>query len=96
MASRRCRVYAGQTMYTIKRAAELTGIGLASLRAWERRYGVVPPSRTESRYRLYSDNDVRALSIMAALVDCLPEAALRQDPGVDPLTELAQFLERAR
>ncbi|KGN39677.1 MerR family transcriptional regulator [Knoellia aerolata] len=56
-------------MYTIKRAAELTGIGLATLRAWERRYGVVSPSRTESRYRLYSDNDVRALSIMASLVD---------------------------
>lgn len=55
-------------MYTIKRTAELTGIGLSTLRAWERRYGVVSPSRSEGRYRLYSDADVRALSIMAALV----------------------------
>ena len=56
-------------MYTIKRAAELTSIGVATLRAWERRYGVVAPSRSEGRYRLYSDDDVRALSIMAALVN---------------------------
>ncbi|MFW5472953.1 MerR family transcriptional regulator [Knoellia sp. CPCC 206450] len=55
-------------MYTIKRAAELTGIGLPTLRAWERRYGVVAPVRSEGHYRLYSDSDVRALSIMAALV----------------------------
>jgi methanogenic corrinoid protein MtbC1 len=56
-------------MYTIKRTAELTSIGVATLRAWERRYGVVAPSRSEGRYRLYSDEDVRALSIMAALVN---------------------------
>lgn len=55
-------------MYTIKRAAELTGIGLPTLRAWERRYGVVSPVRSEGHYRLYSDSDLRALSIMAALV----------------------------
>ncbi len=28
-------------MYTIKRAAEVTGISVATLRAWESRYGVV-------------------------------------------------------
>ena len=55
-------------MYTIKHAAELTGIGVATLRAWERRYAVVTPSRSQGRYRLYSDADVRALSIMTALV----------------------------
>ncbi|WP_371417972.1 MerR family DNA-binding transcriptional regulator, partial [Janibacter hoylei] len=27
-------------MYTIKRAAELTGVSAATLRAWERRYDV--------------------------------------------------------
>ncbi|MEO7268257.1 MAG: MerR family transcriptional regulator [Knoellia sp.] len=55
-------------MYTIKRVAELTGIGLSTLRAWERRYGVVSPARSEGHYRLYSDADVRALAIMASLV----------------------------
>jgi len=56
-------------MYTIKRAAELTGISLPTLRAWERRYGVVNPVRSEGRYRLYSAEDLRALGIMSALVN---------------------------
>lgn len=56
-------------MYTIKRAAELTGVSLSTLRAWERRYGVVKPARSDGRYRLYSAEDLRALAIMAALVN---------------------------
>ena len=40
-------------MFTIKRAAELTGLPVATLRAWERRYGVVAPIRSEGGYRLY-------------------------------------------
>ncbi|MDV3222215.1 MerR family transcriptional regulator [Intrasporangium sp.] len=56
-------------MYTIKRAAELTGVSLSTLRAWERRYGVVTPARSDGRYRLYSAEDLRTLAIMAALVN---------------------------
>ena len=55
-------------MYTIKRAAELTGISVATLRAWERRYGVVAPKRSDGGYRLYGPEDVRALAIMNSLV----------------------------
>ena len=42
-------------MHTVKRAAELTGVPAATLRVWERRYGVVTPSRTEGGYRVYDD-----------------------------------------
>ncbi|NUO35009.1 MAG: MerR family transcriptional regulator [Dermatophilaceae bacterium] len=56
-------------MYTIKRAAELTGISVATLRAWERRYGVVSPKRSDGGYRLYGAEDVRALAIMNSLVN---------------------------
>ena len=38
--------------------AALTGVSPATLRAWERRYTVVEPERTESQYRLYDDADV--------------------------------------
>lgn len=55
-------------MYTIKRAAELTGVPVATLRAWERRYGVVTPKRTDGGYRLYDSDAVRALTLMNALV----------------------------
>lgn len=36
----------------------MTGVPAARLRAWERRYGVPNPDRTDSSYRLYSDTDV--------------------------------------
>ena len=55
-------------MYTIKHAAEMIGVNVATLRAWERRYGIAVPQRTESGYRLYDDEALRALSTMNALV----------------------------
>ena len=55
-------------MYTIKRAAELTGISVATLRAWERRYAVVRPRRSDGGYRIYDSDDVRALETMNSLV----------------------------
>ena len=56
-------------MYTIKQAARLTGVSEASLRGWERRYGVVVPHRTESGYRVYDEDALAALSTMRRLVD---------------------------
>jgi MerR family transcriptional regulator, light-induced transcriptional regulator len=56
-------------MYTIKQAARLTGVPESSLRAWERRYGVVAPRRTESGYRVYDDDALAALSTMRRLVE---------------------------
>jgi len=48
--------------YRIKRVAQITGINPATLRAWERRYNLIAPGRTESGYRVYSDEDVAVLS----------------------------------
>jgi DNA-binding transcriptional MerR regulator/methylmalonyl-CoA mutase cobalamin-binding subunit len=56
-------------MYTIKHAAELTGLSATTMRAWERRYGVVSPHRTETGYRVYDADAVRTLCVMASLVD---------------------------
>lgn len=54
--------------YTVKQVADLTGVPAPTLRAWERRYGVVAPRRSSSRYRLYDDGEVARLSRMATLV----------------------------
>ncbi|MCV7192934.1 MerR family transcriptional regulator [Mycolicibacterium brumae] len=56
-------------MYTIKHAASQVGITAATLRAWERRYGVINPHRTEGGYRVYGDEDVVVLRVMKELVD---------------------------
>ena len=55
-------------MYTIRQAARLTGVSEASLRAWERRYGVVVPHRNDSGYRLYDEEALAAVSTMRRLV----------------------------
>jgi MerR family transcriptional regulator, light-induced transcriptional regulator len=56
-------------MFTIKEASARTGVPVASLRAWERRYGVVTPARTESGYRLYDEQAIAVLAAMRRLVD---------------------------
>ena len=47
--------------YRIQTVAKATGVPAATLRAWERRYGVPSPSRTNSSYRLYSDQDIEII-----------------------------------
>ncbi|MRG94228.1 MerR family transcriptional regulator [Polyangium spumosum] len=56
------------SLYRIRTVSELTGVSSATLRAWERRYGVPAPSRTPSAYRLYSDEDVALIVKMRDLV----------------------------
>jgi methylmalonyl-CoA mutase cobalamin-binding subunit len=56
-------------LYTIRQAAARSGVSPALLRAWERRYGVVVPTRTPSGYRLYDDVAIDRLRTMRRLVD---------------------------
>lgn len=42
----------------IREISRLTGINTVTLRAWERRYGLLKPQRTEKGHRLYSQDDV--------------------------------------
>lgn len=55
--------------YRINAVAEMTGIPAATLRAWERRYGVPEPRRTESSYRVYSDADIEIIRRVRELCD---------------------------
>ena len=74
--------------YRIKRVAHLTGINPATLRAWERRYHLISPGRTDSGYRLYSDEDVAMLTRIKQLTDeglTIGEAIARVRRGTAPL-----------
>jgi len=57
----RAEDYQDHPLYNIKAVEQATGLSAATLRAWERRYGVCEPQRSESGYRLYSDRDLAAL-----------------------------------
>lgn len=55
-----------EELFPIREVSRLTGINPVTLRAWERRYGLIQPTRTESGHRLYSMADVEAVrSILA-------------------------------
>lgn len=71
--------------YPIRAVARATGLSVDTLRAWERRYGAVQPSR-EGRGRSYSEADIARLRTLAQLVDrghaigsiaTLPDTSLR-------------------
>ena len=51
--------------YSIGEFARLCGINATTLRAWQRRYGLLKPLRTDGGHRQYSDDDVQqALKIL--------------------------------
>ncbi|MEX2467298.1 MAG: MerR family transcriptional regulator, partial [Gemmatimonadota bacterium] len=55
--------------YSMGAAAERTGLTPALIRTWESRYGAVRPDRTDSGHRRFSEEDVRRLQGLKALVD---------------------------
>ncbi|QIX98271.1 MerR family transcriptional regulator [Cedecea sp. FDAARGOS_727] len=51
--------------YSIGEFARLCGITATTLRAWQRRYGLLKPQRTDGGHRQYSDDDIQqALTIL--------------------------------
>lgn len=57
-----------EPLLPIREIARLTGVNPVTLRAWERRYGLVVPQRTDKGHRLYSRDQVeRVRSILSWL-----------------------------
>ena len=48
-------------MYSIKAVSQATGLTVETLRAWERRYGIVVPNRDPTGRRVYRAADVLRL-----------------------------------
>lgn len=74
--------------YRIQTVAQRTGIPAATLRAWERRYGVPRPVRTETAYRTYSERDIELVEELRRLCNTglsPSEAAnqVRQLPSIE-------------
>lgn len=49
-------------LFPIREVSRMTGINPVTLRAWERRYGLIQPVRTESGHRLYSKADIETVN----------------------------------
>jgi DNA-binding transcriptional MerR regulator len=56
-------------LYNIKAVVQTTGISPSTLRAWERRYNIARPQRSESGYRLYSERDIAVIRWLKTQLD---------------------------
>lgn len=72
--------------FPIRVLAEKTGIGTSTLRAWERRYGLLKPERTPKGHRLYGPADIRQVQKIVDLLNdghSLPKIADLLSAGSD-------------
>jgi DNA-binding transcriptional MerR regulator len=77
--------------YRIGTVANLTGVHPHTIRAWERRYGALEPSRSEGGTRLYSDRDVARIQLLKAAAELgHPIGHLARASDEDLRTRLAQ------
>jgi len=78
--------------HPIRVVAQRTGLTPATIRAWERRYAAVAPSRSDGGQRVYSDQDVkrlitlrdltkggRSISVVADLSNAAADVLLMED-----------------
>jgi DNA-binding transcriptional MerR regulator len=85
--------YPGEKLYTIGTVSKLTGVGAITLRAWERRYGLIQPVRKESGHRLYTRRHIDQINRITALTQQgmrisqirpeMLESAAEAEPGPD-------------
>ncbi|MEG9227031.1 MerR family transcriptional regulator [Aeromicrobium sp. Sec7.5] len=71
-------IEAGLT-WSISAAADQLGVAAATLRTWDRRYGVGPAERTDGGHRRYTTPDIDRVRTMADLIaaGASPESAAR-------------------
>lgn len=49
------------SMLPIREASRATGVNAVTLRAWERRYGLITPHRTDKGHRLYTEENMQQI-----------------------------------
>jgi DNA-binding transcriptional MerR regulator/methylmalonyl-CoA mutase cobalamin-binding subunit len=56
-------------LYPIRTVSSLTGVNSVTLRAWERRYGLIQPQRTAKGHRLYTREDIERIQRVVSLLN---------------------------
>lgn len=63
------RAEGNENLFPIRTVASLTGVNPITLRAWERRHGLIEPKRTDSGRRLYTQRDIDLIHKVLTLLD---------------------------
>ena len=86
--------------YSIKDLESLSGVKAHTLRIWEKRYGIIKPSRTDTNIRYYMDCDLQKILNITLLnrkgykiskIAGMPNDEIRQK--VAELTEVGAVFE---
>jgi len=80
----------------VRLVSERTGLSPHVLRVWERRYGVVSPSRSEGGQRLYSDRDIERLRLLHRATEAGRNISQLAKLSDAELTEIVRADEAAR
>lgn len=80
--------------FSIRQLSEISGVNAVTLRAWERRYGLLKPQRTSKGHRFYTQEDVEKIrQIMnwldrgVAISKVRPLLDKDQEPGASAVAE---------
>jgi len=55
--------------FPMRTVSAITGVNPVTLRAWERRYGLIMPTRTPKGHRIYSQDDIELINRIVGLLD---------------------------
>jgi DNA-binding transcriptional MerR regulator len=58
-----------KTTFTISDVSQITGVASTTLRAWERRYGLVKPERKAKGHRVYTQDNITEIQQIVAWLD---------------------------
>jgi len=57
------------SLYSIGEVARICGINPVTLRAWQRRYGLLKPQRTEGGHRLFDEHDLETIQTILTWIN---------------------------
>ncbi len=84
--------YSDMPLFNTKAVVHQTGVPAPTLRAWERRYGILAPRRGDNDYRLYSERDMAIITWLRDRV----ESGLTISQAIALLRSLEPSRRRAR
>src|SRR5690606_40449593 len=93
-----------EELFPIREVVRLTGVNPVTLRAWERRYGLIQPIRTDGGHRQYSAADIETIrriqawterGVAVGKVSGVLTQTTPPDVGGQPLSRPEGFDDRA-
>lgn len=80
-----------KNLFSIQYASNLSGVGLHTIRAWERRYNAVEPMRGDNGRRSYTHEQIEKLKLLKLLTNKGTSISQVASLSIDDLKEILDF-----